>query len=155
MKFEIERKFLVDKSKWNAVEKSESAFLQQGYLSRDPEKTIRIRVTDTEGFVTIKGRTVVATRKEFEYAIPKPDAMELLNEFCDAVISKVRYRALYKGNVWEVDEFGGDNEGLIIAEIELNSEHQEFEIPDWVGTEVTGEEKYYNSNLSLHPYKTW
>lgn len=155
MKLEIERKYLVDKAKWNSFEKPAPKFLQQGYLHSSPDKTIRIRVTDSEGYLTIKGKTVGATRKEFEYAIPKSDAQELLNEFCDSVISKIRYRILYEGNIWEVDEFKGDNEGLIIAEIELESESQEFKIPDWVAREVTGEEKYYNSFLSLHAYKNW
>jgi len=155
MKLEIERKYLVDKAMWNAFEKPVPAFLKQGYLLTSSDKTIRIRVTDTDGYLTIKGETIGATRKEFEYAISKSEAQELLNDFCDSVISKVRYRVLYEGNVWEVDEFRDDNEGLIIAEIELESESQKFRLPDWVAREVTGEENYYNSFLAAHPYKNW
>lgn len=155
MGVEIERKYLVNKAKWNEAAKGSRRFYQQGYLLTDPAKTVRVRLSDQEGFITIKGATVGASRLEYEYAIPRQDAKELLENFCTAVISKYRYIVQHDGKVWEVDEFMGDNKGLIIAEIELSSEEELFDLPDWVETEVTGEKKYYNSYLSVHPYKSW
>ncbi|MCX6232462.1 MAG: CYTH domain-containing protein [Bacteroidetes bacterium] len=155
MPLEIERKFLVNQEKWNAIEKPQQNNYRQGYLLTDPMKTIRVRVTDTAAFLTIKGLNQGATRLEFEYEIPIADAEALLNNFAVAELIKIRYKIVYKDKLWEVDEFLGANTGLIVAEIELESEIEAFELPPWVDKEVTGDEKYYNSNLSLHPFNTW
>ncbi|HMK05998.1 MAG TPA: CYTH domain-containing protein [Flavobacterium sp.] len=155
MGVEIERKFLVDKEKWAAIEKSAPNRMRQGYLLTDPHKTIRVRMTDTGGYITIKGLSTGATRTEFEYEIPKHEAEELLNLFSVSELDKIRYEITFSDKVWEVDEFLGENEGLIVAEIELMSESEEFELPGWITREVTDEEKYYNSSLSVRPFKRW
>ncbi len=155
MALEIERKFLINRKEWAMVEKPEPNFFRQGYISIDPNKTIRVRTTNDAAFLTIKGKSIGATRKEFEYEIPKLDAVEMLDHFAVSELSKKRYCLTFGGKVWEVDEFFGDNEGLLMAEIELNSEDEYFEIPIWVGEEVTGDERYYNSKLTVHPFKAW
>lgn len=152
---EIERKFLVNHEKWNQFKKPEGQHFRQGYLLTDPNKTIRVRLTSNKGFVTIKGLSVGATRPEYEYEIPLQEAKELLDQFSISELSKIRYLINYESKVWEVDEFLGENSGLIVAEIELKSEEETFKIPDWIGKEVTSEEKYYNSNLTIHPYSKW
>lgn len=152
---EIERKYLLDHEKWQQVEKPAGELYRQGYLLTDPQKTIRVRATPSRGFITIKGITVGATRSEYEYEIPLSEAGELLDNFAAAVLSKIRYKIAYKDKIWEVDEFLEDNAGLIVAEIELESEEEAFEIPEWIGKEVTGEKKYYNANLTITPYKDW
>lgn len=121
----------------------------------DPGKTIRVRQTPDKGFLTIKGLSIGAARPEYEYEIPLKDAKELLDSFSVAELLKVRYKILFDNKIWEVDEFSGDNSGLIVAEIELIIEDEQFNIPEWVGEEVTGQEKYYNSNLTIQPYKNW
>ncbi|OCX53356.1 adenylate cyclase [Mucilaginibacter sp. PPCGB 2223] len=155
MGIEIERKFLVDADKWQVAAKPYGNSLRQGYMVKEPGKTIRVRIANQQSFITIKGQSHGATRTEYEYEIPRTDAEELLAGFCDNIISKVRYDIQYAGNIWEVDVFFGDNAGLIIAEIELSSEDQAFEKPDWVGEEVTRDKRYFNSNLSVHPYARW
>ena len=155
MGIEIERKFLMNPEKWEQVEKPVGEFYRQGYLLTDPTKTIRVRQTSEQGFLTIKGISVGATRKEYEYEIPLEEAKELLDQFSVAELSKIRYKISIGNHVWEVDEFSGKNAGLIVAEIELTSEDEDFEIPDWIGREVTGAEKYYNSNLVTEPYEDW
>ncbi len=152
---EIERKFLVDHDKWNLLAKPIGRLLRQGYLLTDPEKTIRVRQTANKGYLTIKGKNIGASRLEYEYEIPVEEAEELLAQFAVSELSKTRYVIAFAGKNWEVDEFSGDNAGLIVAEIELNDEDEAFEIPDWITKEVTSEEKYYNSNLTLVPYKNW
>ena len=155
MAFEIERKFLVNKEKWNQLPKNKETIYRQGYILSDPEKTIRVRINDVEGFITLKGKTIGATRTEFEYSIPRQDAIELLDKFCSSELSKQRYEITHGGKLWEVDVFLGANEGLVVAEIELQSEDEEFEIPGWVLEEVTDDEKYYNANLAIKPFKYW
>ena len=155
MGIEIERKFLMNPEKWEQLEKPVGEFYRQGYLLTDPTKTIRVRQTSEQGFLTIKGISVGATRKEYEYEIPLEEAKELLDQFSVAELSKIRYKISIGNHVWEVDEFSGKNAGLIVAEIELTSEDEDFEIPDWIGREVTGAEKYYNSNLVTEPYENW
>ncbi|MDQ0476873.1 CYTH domain-containing protein [Chryseobacterium sp. MDT2-18] len=155
MGIEIERKFLVNKTKWQQVEKPGGEFYRQGYLLTDPNKTIRVRQTSDKGFLTIKGISVGATRAEYEYEIPVGEAKELLDQFCVAELSKIRFKISVGQHVWEVDEFLGNNTGLLVAEIELTSEDEIFTLPDWIDSEVTGDEKYYNSNLVTHPYKDW
>lgn len=155
MGIEIERKFLVKKDKWAQVVKTERLLFRQGYIVSDPQKTIRVRLTDTSGFITIKGETIGAARPEFEYAIPPADAQQLLDNFCYAELSKIRYFIPHDGHTWEVDEFLGQNEGLIVAEIELDAEDEKFSLPGWIDKEVTSEKKYTNSNLSVNPFRDW
>lgn len=152
---EIERKFLVNHNKWQQIEKPIGNHFRQGYLLTEPNKTIRVRQTSEKGYLTIKGLSVGATRPEYEYEIPWNEATELLDNFAVSELSKIRYNIIFEGKLWEVDKFLGDNQGLIVAEIELKSEDEKFEIPDWIDREVTSEEKYYNSNLTLNPYKNW
>jgi adenylate cyclase len=152
---EIERKYLIHHEKWQKVEKPAGERYRQGYLLTDPQKTIRVRVTETSGYLTIKGLSVGTTRLEYEYEVPIADALELLDNFAVSELSKIRYKISFENKIWEVDEFLGVNTGLIIAEIELTSEDEHFECPDWIDTEVTGDEKYYNSNLTIAPFKSW
>lgn len=155
MALEIERKYLVNHEKWQALSKPEGQHYRQGYILIDPKKTIRIRVSKTGCFITIKGESIGAARPEYEYEIPRKDAEELLDKFSIAELTKLRYKIKYKNKFWEVDEFLDGNEGLIVAEIELKNKGELFDIPDWIGKEVTGEEKYYNANLVLNPYENW
>jgi adenylate cyclase len=155
MAIEIERKFLVVKEKWELLDKGECVFYKQGYISSDPSKTIRIRIASHKAFLTIKGNTTGASRTEFEYEIPVSDANELFNGFCISSVAKNRYEIHHAGKIWEVDEFVDDNAGLLVAEIELESENEPFDLPAWAGKEVTEESKYYNSNLASHPFKNW
>lgn len=157
MAIEIERKFLVDHAQWAALAKPVPNYLIQGYLHSEPGKTIRVRATDNKGFITIKGKSSMdgASRSEFEYEIPKKEALELLQSFTTKTIEKNRYEILFEGNVWEVDVFEGTNAGLIVAEIELESTEQTFTKPDWVREEVTSDFRYFNSALIETPYKNW
>ncbi|KIA88207.1 CYTH domain-containing protein [Kaistella jeonii] len=155
MGVEIERKFVVDHAQWQQLEKPVGEFYRQGYLLTDPHKTIRVRQTSDKGFLTIKGISVGATRAEYEYEIPFEEAKELLDQFAISELSKIRYKISIDNHIWEVDVFSGKNEGLIVAEIELKSEDEKFSIPNWIGEDVTGDEKYYNSNLTLSPFKNW
>ena len=155
MGVEIERKFLVDHEKWKGVSKPPGTHYRQGYLLNDPGKTVRVRVSGTKGFLNLKSKVSQASRKEFEYEIPLEDGIEILNAFTRNVIEKIRYDIPFAGKAWEVDVFFGDNAGLIVAEIELDSESEEFEKPEWVTTEVTDNSKYTNASLSVHPYKGW
>ena len=155
MGIEIERKFLISHVQWEQLEKPLGEFYRQGYLLTDPQKTIRVRQTSHQGFLTIKGISVGATRAEFEYEIPFEEAKELLDQFAVAELSKVRYKISLGNHIWEVDVFSGKNQGLIVAEIELKSEDETFDLPDWIDREVTGEERYCNSNLVIEPYKNW
>jgi len=155
MALEIERKYLVHFDKWNSLEKPQGELYRQGYISKTPEKTIRVRLTDTTAYLTIKGAIRGITRTEYEYEIPQEDAIALLDNFAETELSKVRYNVLYAEKIWEVDVFSGENEGLIVAEIELGSEDERYEIPEWISSEVTGIERYYNSKLSIRPYKSW
>ena len=152
---EIERKFLVlDHSFLNGLE---GQLIQQGYLSKDPERTVRVRVRGEKGFLTIKGKSNATgtTRFEWEKEIPLTEAQELLSLCLPSIIDKRRYNVIQDGTTWEVDVFFGDNEGLIIAEVELESEDQNFSKPDWLGKEVTGDKRYYNSYLSETPFNMW
>lgn len=129
---------------------------RQGYLSTVKERTVRVRTIDDKGFLTIKGITVGATRSEYEYEIPAADADEMLDDLCEQpIIEKNRYEIPLAGVTWEVDEFLGVNDGLIVAEVELQSEDQAFPKPDWIGEEVTDDPKYFNANLIARPFSTW
>ena len=144
---EIERKFLVKEQLWEAIEKPSPSRIVQAYLVNSAEKTVRIRIKGTKGFLTIKGPTQGISRAEFEYEIPLKDAEELISTFAEKVIEKFRYEISFKNHLWEVDVFTGKLEGLCLAEIELNSEDEHFELPEWVGEEVSTDPNYYNSNL--------
>ena len=152
MPTEIERKFLVTGTEWR---QGDSIRLCQGYLSRAKERTVRVRLAGEKAFLTIKGISKGASRAEFEYEIPVVDAEQLL-KLCDGpLIEKVRHVVVYKGLKWEVDEFFGENAGLVVAEVELEREDQPLEKPDWVGQEVTHDPRYFNSSLATNPYRTW
>lgn len=154
MGIEIERKFLVSGDGWRAQAASQTRF-SQGYLSRDPARTVRVRIAGEQAFLTIKGATRGATRAEFEYAVPLADAQALL-ALCDGpVVEKIRHLCPHEGMTWEVDEFLGANAGLVVAEIELQSEAQAFAHPAWLGAEVTGDGRYVNANLAVSPFTSW
>ncbi len=154
MGIEIERKFLVRNSKWKSL--ARGTFYRQGYVCNRPDRTVRIRTDGKKGILTIKGESSGITRPEFEFSIPVDDAMAILEMLCDGrIIEKTRYCIDYAGFVWEIDEFHGANSGLVLAEIELQEVHQPFELPAWIGDEVTGDPRYYNAYLARHPYTTW
>jgi adenylate cyclase len=151
---EIERKFLIRGDAWRSQAKG--MFYRQGYLNSAKERTVRIRTIDDKAFLTIKGLTVGATRSEYEYEIPPADCNAMLDVLAEKpLIEKKRYKVPFEGLTWEIDEFFGDNAGLIVAEVELNSEAQAFKRPEWVGAEVTTDPRYFNSNLIKHPYTRW
>ena len=152
MPVEIERKFLVTGSGWR---NGQVTRICQGYLNREKERTVRVRITGDKGFLTVKGINSGATRAEYEYEIPVSHAEQLL-KICDGpVLEKNRYTVACDNLTWEVDEFLGENEGLVIAEVELKSEDQVFNRPEWIGQEVTTDPRYYNSNLCSYPYRKW
>lgn len=155
MGIETERKFLVNKTKWAAVHKVHGQTIRQKYIQTDKDKTIRIREKGNKGYITIKGKKKGISRAEFEYEIPLKDAIAMMDTFTGGMISKIRFNVKHAGKLWEVDEFHGDNDGLIVAEIELQSEDEVFDLPDWVAKEVTHDPRYYNSNLTIRPYKHW
>ena len=154
MAIEIERKFLIKHIPLNRVKYSHH--IKQGYIVNDSQKVIRVRKKANQYYLTIKGNTIGFSRSEFEYTIPKNDAENLFDQFClSGTIEKTRHYVANKNHLWEIDEFHGRNDGLIVAEIELDSEDEFFEIPNWVDQEVTSEKKYYNMNLLKNPYITW
>ena len=155
MGLEIERKYLVKKEAWSKADKGEGSVCKQSYLSLDPDKTIRVRVIDSKAYITIKGKTKNLTRSEFEYEIPKDEGEALIKEFGEGVIHKVRYHIPMGKYTWEVDEFLGDNEGLLVAEIELSSETETFDKPNWIGEEISLDTRYYNVCLMQNPFKNW
>jgi len=151
---EIERKFLVVGDAWRHL--AHGVLYRQGYLNSAKERTVRVRTVENKGFLTVKGLTSGAVRAEFEYPIPEDDARTMLNTLAEKpLVEKKRYKIQHGGLIWEVDEFFGENEGLIVAEVELESEDQRIEKPEWVGEEVTGDPRYFNSNLIQHPYSSW
>ena len=151
---EIERKFLVTGDTWRRG--IDGICIRQGYLSSVKERTVRVRTAGTKGFLTVKGLTTGVTRAEFEYEIPFNDASAMLDTLAERpLVEKTRYRILVGKLVWEVDEFHGENEGLIVAEVELSSADTTFEKPCWIGQEVSDDPRYFNSMLALHPYGTW
>jgi len=155
MGVEIERKYLVNHKLWNEVKPSVGDEIKQAYLSHDPAKIIRVRTKGNQGFITIKSKSVGDTRQEFEYEIPLADALELMKSFCSHFIEKVRYYITFENKLWEVDEFTGDNAGLIMAEVELESEEEVYSLPNWVTENVSADRRYANSNLTVRPFKTW
>lgn len=154
MSVEIERKFLVRNDSWKTL--GESVSMRQGYLSTHADRTVRVRIEGEKATLTIKGRSHGFSRGEWEYPIPLDEANALLNGLCERpLIEKTRTRVNHEGMVWEVDAFFGDNQGLVVAEIELESEAQTFALPDWIGEEVTGDVRYFNSSLLRNPYTSW
>ena len=154
MSVEIERKFLLKSDNWRIL--GEAKFYQQGYLLIEKSKTIRVRTIDNKGFLTIKGASVGICRNEYEYEIPIDDAKMILEMQCEKpLIEKFRTKIELLDLVWEVDEFVGENNGLVIAEVELKNENQKIDLPDWVGKEVTGNHCYNNSYLVKHPFSKW
>jgi len=153
MGVEIERKFLLAGDGWRAL--GAAVPMRQGYLSSDKARVVRVRIEGDEAYLTIKGKSTGATRGEWEYPIPLPDAEELLALCEQPLVEKVRRRIDYAGHVWEVDEFSGVNAGLVVAEIELASEDAAFDKPEWIGAEVTDDPRYYNSSLIKRPYSSW
>ena len=154
MALEIERKFLLAHDGWRAqVKRSEQ--MSQAYLG-GTQASVRVRVAGNDAWLNIKGRTLGATRLEFEYPIPVEDAAVMLRELADGpIMAKLRHYLPLGEHVFEIDEFAGDNAGLVVAEVELVSEDQEFPRPDWLGAEVTADTRYYNVNLVRHPYTQW
>jgi len=153
---EIERKFLVTSETFKS-EAHKRTRIVQGFLNTNPERTVRVRIQGNDGFITIKGKSNKSglSRFEWEKQISQAEAEELLHICEPGIIEKTRYEIYSDNHTFEVDDFTGDNEGLIIAEIELDSENEPFSKPEWLGKEVTGETKYYNSQLSKKPYKNW
>lgn len=151
---EIERKFLVKNERWRGL--AEGVLYRQGYLCTERSATVRVRIAGDQGYLTIKGPPTGITRAEYEYPIPVQDALAMLEILCpQPQIEKKRYTISYQGMRWEVDEFFGSNQGLIVAEIELSSEDQAFTRPDWVGREVTDDHRYANAALCRKPFTTW
>jgi len=153
MGHEIERKFLVQGTSWR---NGAGTLIRQGYLHNETDGTVRVRAKGERAYLTIKGGTIGITRLEFEYEIPVEEANEILDELCQKpLIEKTRYEVYVGGFKWEVDEFMGENAGLIVAEIELENEGQEFAKPDWLEMEVSDDFRYQNANLVKHPYFQW
>jgi adenylate cyclase len=151
---EIERKFLVHPRKWSDL--GPGLEIWQGYLSASKQCSVRVRTYGDKAYVAIKGSTKDITRDEYEYEIPLNDANEMLANLCEhPPIEKKRYRIVFKGHTWEVDEYSGANGGLTVAEVELNDPKETVELPDWIDREVSGDERYFNSNLSIKPFSTW
>jgi adenylate cyclase len=153
MGVEIERKFLLAGDGWRAL--GEPVLLRQGYLCNEPARVVRVRIEGDAACITIKGKSSGATRGEWEYPIPLGDANELLALCEQPLVEKYRRKIEFGGNVWEIDQFLGANQGLVLAEIELSSEDQAFDKPDWIGEDVTHDSRYYNSNLVKNPFSSW
>ncbi|MBY6242593.1 CYTH domain-containing protein [Methylosinus sp. Sm6] len=154
MALEIERKFLVNRDLWRP--RDDGTAFRQGYLSRAEDRVVRVRVAGGAAFLTVKGRTSGVARNEFEYPIPVEDAEQMLDRLCERpLVEKTRYEESVGGRLWTVDVFQGENDGLILAEIELATESESFERPAWLGREVSGDPRYFNSELSKNPFGYW
>ncbi|MGD1826383.1 CYTH domain protein [Chromobacterium violaceum] len=153
MALEIERRFVVSGDGWRGL--APAVQYRQGYLSVEKERTVRVRVVGEQAWLTLKSHISNVSRHEFEYPIPLADAQTIMGAMCPMVVDKLRHRIEHGGFVWEVDEFFGDNAGLVLAEIELPDEDTPFAKPDWVGEEVTEDGRYTNAYLSKHPYRSW
>ena len=153
MGVEIERKFLLSGDGWRTL--GTAVPMRQGYLSSDKARVVRVRIEGEHACITIKGKSSGATRGEWEYAVPVADAEELLALCEQPLVEKVRRCIDYQGHTWEVDEFFGVNQGLVVAEIELAAEDEAFARPAWIGEEVTDDPRYYNSSLVKKPYSAW
>jgi adenylate cyclase len=161
MAIEIERKFLVNGEAWRPLAGISSRSLSQGTLYRQGyiasgSRTVRVRVAGDQAYLTIKGASIGISRSEYEYSIPLSDAIEMLESLCDRpLIEKIRYKIPWQDRLWEIDEFLGENQGLILAEVELSDSNQSISLPDWVGQEVSTDPRYFNSNLAKHPFQNW
>jgi CYTH domain-containing protein len=155
MAIEIERKFLVANLDWREQVTGAGEIYAQGYLAATPDQTVRVRIAAGQGYLTVKGPSQGSSRLEFEYEIPLADAEAMLPLCAWPAISKYRYKVDYASLVWEVDEFLGANQGLILAEVELIDPNQTVTLPPWVGQEVTTDPRYFNAYLAKHPYQTW
>ncbi|WP_293760842.1 CYTH domain-containing protein [uncultured Aquitalea sp.] len=153
MGLEIERRFRVNGDAWRGL--AEGVAYRQGYLSVEKERTVRVRVVGQQAWLTLKGNISDISRHEFEYAIPLADAQTIMAAMCPMVVDKLRHRIEYAGFIWEVDEFFGDNAGLVLAEIELPDENTAFDKPAWVGEEVTMDGRFTNAYLSKNPFTRW
>jgi adenylate cyclase len=154
MATEIERKFLLKSEEWRSI--ASGMVYCQGYITAGQGKTVRVRIIGDRAYLTIKGRSHGISRLEFEYEIPLEDAKEMLDQLCERpFIEKMRYKIPFEGFIWEVDEFFGENQGLILAEIELTDEHQDVKLPNWIGQEVSGDWRYSNSCLVKYPFTRW
>lgn len=154
MGHEIERKFLLASDEWRGL--ASGTRYRQGYLSTAKDRSVRVRTIADKAYLTIKGATIGATRREFEYEIPLADGQAMLDELClKPLIEKDRFKISHAGLIWEVDVFLGDNAGLAVAEVELEDEDQPLTKPDWVGREVTDDPRYYNANLIENPFRSW
>ena len=151
---EIERKFLVAGDDWRG--RAKGIAIRQGYLCSELTRSVRVRIADDRGTLTIKGIAVGAARAEYEYEIPVGEAEELLDRLCEQpLIEKTRYVVVDAGNAWDIDVFAGDNAGLIVAEVELEDEGQHVDLPAWIGEEITGDPRYLNANLFKKPFGRW
>ena len=153
MNIEIERKFLLKNDAWKAG--NTGTHYKQAYLNEPGENTVRVRIEGDKAKLTIKSKSKGIARQEYEYDIPMADAEGLMKLCRTPVVEKYRYKIMYAGMCWEVDEFMGLNAGLVVAEIELTAEDQSFEKPEWIGDEVSGDKRYYNSHLARHPFCEW
>ena len=154
MGIEIERKYLITSDKWR--EGAQSSYYRQGYIFAEKKGVVRVRTIDQKGFITIKSAPVGLMRQEYEYEIPLADANVMLENMCENhIVEKLRYKIEYGDHVWEIDEFKGPNQGLLLAEIELSDENETFKRPPWIGDEVSLDPKYHNSNLSKRPFEKW
>jgi adenylate cyclase len=155
MAIEIERKFLLRDDSWQASTDS-GVIIRQGYLAGSEKSSIRVRIAGDQANINIKSATLDIVRHEYEYPIPVVEANEMLDTLCDGLlIEKIRYHVPYEKHIWEIDVFGGDNRGLVVAEVELESADENFERPAWLGEEVSDDTRYYNVCLISHPYKDW
>lgn len=151
---EIERKFLVNTVLWRAM--AARMPYRQGYLSSLNERVVRVRIAGDRGFLTIKGLTTGVNRLEFEYPIPLADATVMLDQLCERpLIEKTRHREVFAGRTWEIDVFQGDNDGLVVAEVEIANPEDKVELPRWAGAEVSNDPRYFNNNPAAHPYRYW
>ena len=153
MGMEIERRFLVRSEDWRGL--AEGAWLKQGYMSVEPERTVRVRISGEQAWLTLKSLVSAVSRHEFEYPVPLADAETMLATMCPLVVEKKRHRIRLGPHLWEVDEFFGDNAGLVLAEVELQSETEAYDPPAWLGAEVTQDSRYTNAWLAGHPYSSW
>ena len=155
MAVEIEHKFLVRDERWRR-EVERSVRMRQGYLTSDARCSVRVRVAGEQGHLNVKSGTLGIQRSEYEYPIPLAEAEEMLDTLCEQpLLEKTRHFVRFGGHLWEIDEFEGDNAGLIVAEVELSRTDEPFDRPDWLGEDVSHDIRYYNSQLARHPYRTW
>lgn len=155
MAVEIEKKYLVINDNWRKFVTKSDTYIQ-GYFSTDESCSIRIRISEKKATLNIKSATLGVTRTEYDYPVPLDDAKDMLNSLCiKPLIEKTRYQVPYENHIWEIDVFAGENEGLIVAEVELESANESITLPDWIGEDVSDEIRYYNVCLVNHPYKNW